>query len=197
LKYQPPFDLQLSSFSRDSRVTSVEKIHCPATTERDETRILSSDVQEEGEVDKEEEEEEENEKDEEERRSSNLSDDLDQVFLNTSLAQEGHDEDGVEREDLGDFSDSDSILEPLADDDFHRSNEFSSSVMILSRVIFKMTSDHIYSCYESQLLTNLALPFLQAIQKIKILFDSNDENLKFIQTSELCSEVLVESCPLI
>jgi hypothetical protein len=184
LKYQPIFDLQLSSFTKDSKRTSIEVTTDSLVIDRIEKGALSSAEKEEGVT-----------QDEEDEERDHSEDDNRLMFLDTVvLPQENNDDDidanqEEEEEILNDFSDTDSILEPLDDDDFHRSNEFSSSVMVLSRIIFKMTSDHIYSFYENQLLTNLACPFLHAIQKIKILFDSNEQNLKSIQTSELCSEV--------
>lgn len=88
------------------------------------------------------------------------------------------------------FSDNDSILELVEDDQFQLSNEFSTHVMLLSRIIFKLTTDQIYSFYETYLLHKLVIPFLNNIRKITVLHETNAGQFCNFNTSELSSEVL-------
>jgi hypothetical protein len=176
LKHQPHFKIQLSNFSRNSS-DFVE-----GTGER--TPLPSSKISKEQST--------EGRVEEEVSEGSDVDGDcnLDSLLAPHELRNDDATNDiSNHRHEPDDFSDQDSILEPLGGDAYHRSNEFSSYVMLLSRTIFKLTSDHIFSFYERYLLEHIAVPFLDSIKDIKHALETNPQVLQATNTSELSSEV--------
>lgn len=105
---------------------------------------------------------------------------------------------------IHDESDHDSILEPIG----HESDQddidnidlallpssiaeyFPRNLMIVSRIISKLVTPHIYSLYEERVVTFVSSPLLNAIKNIKLFYETSSQNIiQSINTSAMCNEV--------
>lgn len=186
LLHQPSFDLQLSNYSL--KRNSIQERENNNQEENQVTELDSNNNNHNHNL--------VSEKNENQFFPTNLENEIPQELQeddNEEDEQEGEDsiddDDADADVDIENFSDHDSILEPLEDHRYQLSNQFSTHIMLLSRIIFKLTNDQIYSFYENYLLQKLTIPFLNNIKIIKFIHDTNPEQLDTVNTSELGSEV--------
>lgn len=69
-------------------------------------------------------------------------------------------------------------------------NDFPKNLMIISRIISKLVTPHIYSYYEEHAIVFVSTPLLNVITKIKLFFESSTQDIiESINTSAICNEV--------
>jgi len=65
--------------------------------------------------------------------------------------------------------------------------------MIISRIISKLVTPHIYSYYEEHAIVFVSTPLLNVITKIKLFFESSTQDIiESINTSAICNELRAE-----